>query len=145
MQKMYKSKVSYGFLLGILVFLIVIHLIIFFDKGLSLKGILIITAINGATFAFVLHVFLSTNYIIESTSLKIKCGFLFNKRILIKDIHTIVKTSSLLSSPAASITDRIELKYQNHGTVIISPKHKKEFVADLLKVNPDIKVNLETL
>lgn len=68
---------------------------------------------------------------------------MFKKDIDIDKIKSISKTKSLLSSPAASLTDRIELKFGTYDAVIISPKEKKEFIRALVKINPNIKNNLD--
>jgi len=74
--------------------------------------------------------------------LKIEVGFIFKRNINIDDIKAITKTNSLLSSPAASLTDRILLEYGISDSIIISPKKKKEFANELHKINPNIKNNL---
>lgn len=49
----------------------------------------------------------------------------------------ISKSSSIISSPAASF-DRIEITYGKFDELIISPKHKLKFAADLQKINPNL-------
>ena len=63
---------------------------------------------------------------------------MFKKNIEIEKITAISKTNSLLSSPAASITGRIELNYGKYSSIIISPKNKMAFIEDLIKINPNI-------
>ncbi len=91
------------------------------------------------TILFILYIFLSINYRIEKELLNIKCTFLINENIEIKSIRKIVETYNPLSSPAASI-DRIELFYNKFDSVLISPKKKKEFIAAILQINPNIEV-----
>ena len=67
----------------------------------------------------------------------IKCGFLYHKNLEVSRIKSIAETSNLISSPAASL-DRIEIKYDQHGIVVISPKDKVAFAKDLLEINPNI-------
>ena len=50
---------------------------------------------------------------------------------------TLSKSSSIISSPAASF-DRIEITYGKFDELIISPKHKLKFAADLQKINPNL-------
>jgi hypothetical protein len=80
-------------------------------------------------------------YIIENSQLKIKFGFFSFKPIDIMDIKEISKTSNIISSPAPSF-DRIEIKYADFGSVIISPKDKISFSKDLVQLNPEIKNHL---
>ncbi|WP_111307345.1 PH domain-containing protein [Confluentibacter sediminis] len=82
--------------------------------------------------------FLNTDYLIENNELKIKCGFLFHKKINIMEIKSIKKTNSLISSPAPSF-DRIEITYGTSDTIIISPKDKVTFTKDLTRINHNIK------
>ncbi len=87
--------------------------------------------------AFVLHLFLKTDYTIENEELKIRSGFFKEKPIAISEIKAIRKTNSIISAPAASF-DRIEVKYKVFNTIIISPKDKKDFIQHLKKINPNI-------
>ncbi len=94
--------------------------------------------------AFVLHLFLNTEYTIEDGQLKIKSGFFREKPIDILEIKEIKKTNSIISAPAASF-DRIEIKYKTFNTMIVSPKNKTAFIKHLMEINPNIvnKVNSE--
>ena len=88
-------------------------------------------------FAFILHMFFKTRYIIDANKLKIKCGFIPYKPIDIATIKEVARTKSIISSPAPSF-DRIVIKYGKYDEIIISPKDKQNFVKDLLKINPEI-------
>ena len=140
-MKIYKSKISYGLLL--FVFLI---LSLSFATGLiygkSTNDILVSLGIFFLTFGFVLYLFFNTEYTIFDDFLKIKCGFIYNKKLRIFNIKSISKTNSLISSPAASF-DRIELRYWQFGSVIISPKDKIGFAKELLRINPTIGINFK--
>lgn len=138
--KKYPSKISYGLLA--IIFLIFFAPLIpsFFNTELNMKlfgvvGFLILV------FAFILHMFLKTEYGIVDKKLKIKCGLFMYKPIAILDIKEITKTKNIIASPAPSF-DRIEIKYGRFDTIIISPKDKSSFVKDLTKINPDIKSNI---
>jgi hypothetical protein len=91
------------------------------------------------TISFILYTLFSINYKIEKGNLNIKCTFLINENIEIKSIRKITETYNPLSSPAASI-DRIEIFYNKFDSVLISPKNKKEFIEEVLKINPNIEV-----
>jgi len=90
---------------------------------------------------FVLHVFLTTYYEVQGNLLKVKCGFLIDKEVDIRQIVSIRETYNPLSAPATSL-DRLELKLTGKDSVLVSPKDKKGFIANLLKVKPEIKVIL---
>jgi hypothetical protein len=91
------------------------------------------------TISFILYTFLSINYKIEKENLNVKCTFVINENIEIKSIRKITETYNPLSSPAASI-DRIEIFYNKFDSILISPKNKKDFIKDILKINPNIEV-----
>lgn len=91
------------------------------------------------TISFILYTFLSINYKIEKENLNVKCTFIINENIEIKSIRKITETYNPLSSPAASI-DRIEIFYNKFDSILISPKNKKDFIQDILKINPNIEV-----
>ena len=137
---MCRSKVSYGLL--IFIFLIFFTPFIFdlINNELD-KVVLAVLVFLLITYAFILHMFFQTLYVIEDGQLKIRMGFFSFKPITIKDIREISKTDTILSSPAASL-DRIEIKYGKFGSVIISPKDKLSFAKELVQLNPEIKNNL---
>jgi hypothetical protein len=92
--------------------------------------------------AFIGHMFATTYYQIDNRTLKIKCGFFFDKSINIDTIKEIKETSSSLSSPATSL-DRIVISYNKFDTVIISPKDKEAFTKHLTSINSTVKVTLK--
>ncbi|MEZ4787052.1 MAG: PH domain-containing protein [Flavobacterium haoranii] len=100
----------------------------------------VIFAIMLGTFALIMYLLYDTNYTITQGNLKVHSGFIVNKNIPISEIKSIKKTDSILSAPAASLTDRIEVFYGNSKSIVISPKDRKEFIEELLKQNSEIKV-----
>ncbi|WP_333694783.1 PH domain-containing protein [Flavobacterium sp.] len=80
--------------------------------------------------------FSKIKYVIEGTMLKV-----WGVKIDIHSIKRIYKTNNPLSSPALSL-DRIAIVYNTYDEVLISPKLKKEFVEELLKINPNIEVEI---
>lgn len=83
----------------------------------------------------------TTKYSIQGNQLTVKCFWIINDRIEISKIRKIEKTNSILSSPALSL-DRIAIFYNKFDEVYISPKHKLEFVNELLLINPTIEINI---
>lgn len=96
-------------------------------------------AINTPILIWFVHMLLNTYYTIEAETLIITCGIFSKLRIPIKDIHHIKETSNPLSSPALSM-DRLEIKYEKRKFVLISPKHKNDFIDAMLAKNPQIEV-----
>lgn len=132
-MKTYKSKI--GLELIIPLFLIFSWSLFELVSKKAWSGILIMLL----PIVFILYTILSINYKIEKETLNIKCTFLLNVNIEIKSIRKITETYNPLSSPAASI-DRLEIIYNKFDSVIISPKHKKEFIQNLLEINPNIEI-----
>jgi hypothetical protein len=88
---------------------------------------------------FIVHMFLTTYYVIDNGKLIIRCGFLYHKAIDIDTIRKISATNLALSSPATSL-DRMELLYNKFDSVLISPKDKEGLLKKLLEINPSIEV-----
>ncbi len=137
MKKVYSSKIGLELVIPlILVFGTILALII--NEKPNWVGIVILLPIV----LFVVYMFMTTNYTIESDELKIKCGFLFNTSIDIKTIKKITETNNPLSSPATSL-DRLEITYGKFDSLLISPKHKAEFIKDIKTLNPNVEVKLK--
>lgn len=85
---------------------------------------------------FMFWMFSKIKYVIDGTMLKV-----WWIKIDIHSIKRIYKTNNPLSSPALSL-DRIAIVYNKYDEVLISPKLKKEFVEELLKINPTIIVEI---
>ncbi|MDR7210056.1 PH domain-containing protein [Flavobacterium piscis] len=88
---------------------------------------------------FIVHMFMTTFYIIEGEKLIIKCGFLINISIAVETIKKISETNNIMSSPALSL-DRLEILYNKFDTVMISPKEKIKFIEAIQKINPEVKI-----
>ncbi|MEZ4839177.1 PH domain-containing protein [Flavobacterium sp.] len=129
-MKTYRSKVDWWLILiivGIFSYPIV--------EGISTKQYgLSITMISILMIMF--WMFSKIKYVIEGTMLKV-----WWIKIDIHSIKRIFKTNNPLSSPALSL-DRIAIVYNKYDEVLISPKFKKEFVDELLKINPSIIVEI---
>lgn len=93
----------------------------------------------GPVILFVVYLFRTTYYTIDENTLHVKAGFLVNINIDIDKIKSVSKSNNIMSSPALSL-DRIEVKYGIGQSVLISPKDRKDFIADLLAKNSTIEV-----
>lgn len=134
--KIYYSKVSYA--------LILVIFVAFFGPFIPnlialeiTRPILITLLILVLLFIWILHMFLNTTYLVEGGFLKIKSGFIRYPPVAICEMKKISKTSSLMSAPAASF-DRIQITYGKFDEVIISPKERDQFIAELQSVNPEL-------
>jgi hypothetical protein len=93
--------------------------------------------------AFIVHMFLTTFYIIENSKLIIKCGSFIDIAIEIEKIKRISETNNVMSSPALSL-DRLEIHYDKFDTVMISPKEKTKFIKAIQKINPGIEIKMKS-
>lgn len=83
------------------------------------------------------NIYTKTYYKITSDNrLIIKCWIMESWEIEIKDIVSIRKSNSVISSPALSF-DRLEITFKG-GQVLISPTSKKQFIDTLRKINSKI-------
>ena len=137
----YYSKISYTLL--IVIFIVFFgHLIPnIIHEGFS-NNMIMITLGLFVVYGLILHMFFYTTYTIDQKMLHIRCGFFRYKPINIMNMKKISKSSSIVSSPAASF-DRIEITYDKFDELIISPKHKLKFIAYLQKINPNLINTLE--
>ena len=129
-MKTFRSKIDWWLILiivGIFSYPIVVG-ILTNQYGLSITMISILI--------IMFWMFSKINYVIEETMLKV-----WWVKIDIHSIKRIYKTNNPLSSPALSL-DRIAIVYNKYDEVLISPKLKKEFVDELLKINPSIIVEI---
>lgn len=106
-----------------------------FADGFSFTGLLFFLI----PILFVVYVVRSIKYIIYDGVLTVTDGFLINEKIPIKEIRKIRKSNSVLASPAASL-DRLEISYSNSNLILISPKKRKDFINQLLSINPTIRI-----
>jgi uncharacterized membrane protein YdbT with pleckstrin-like domain len=102
-------------------------------RPLPAKGIILLVDV------FVAHLFWRTSYTIKENKLIVKSGLIVNTTIDIHAIKKMTPTNSLVSAPALSF-DRIEIAYNTYDQIIISPRDKEAFIADLLSINNQIEV-----
>jgi len=105
------------------------------------EGIWAGVLIAAAVIAFLIYLYFATSYIIDGDKLIIKIGFLGTRVIPVMSITSIESTGSLLSAPAFSINDRLQVN-AGGNSVVISPKRPGAFCDDLQEINPDIVIPL---
>ena len=134
MERVYKSKLGWEIIIPIVLTLAIVAFILFTVPS-SWPGIVIIAVVS----IFIIHLFSTTHYTIENTTLRINSGFLYNKKIDILSIKKISETNDLTSSPALSL-DRLEITYNKFDCILISPKEKSAFIDELIAINPQIEL-----
>lgn len=91
-------------------------------------------------FAFIFPIYFRTYYTIHRINgLTVVCGLLYKKHFGIGEIRIIQKSSNPIPSPALSLK-RIELKFKNNQSVLVSPARQDVFIKALLMINPEIEV-----
>ncbi|MFD2908942.1 PH domain-containing protein [Flavobacterium ardleyense] len=135
MERKFKSKIGAALAITLIVVLGSI-VILAITSETSWPGVFILLGM----ISFIIHLFLTTYYIVKSEHLQIKSGFLINITVDINTIRKIIETNSILSAPAMSL-DRLEIIYNKYDSVLISPKEKAEFIKKMLDINPNIEVN----
>lgn len=127
MDKTYRSKVSVWLLI------IIYAIIIASVAPIGFSGDIIKSIIIGAVLIVPITFYMfNIKYVIRGSSLIVKDG-LFSHAYDINDIRSIKPTHTLLSAPAASL-DRLEINF-SHDTLIVSPKHKDDFIRHLCEVS----------
>ena len=93
----------------------------------------------------VYYVIVSTKYAVRGNEFGVK-SLIGWQWFPIDKIESIKRTNSILASAALS-TNRIAIKFSDRrilkssAPLEISPKDEREFIADLLRINPDINVS----
>lgn len=129
----YPSKISYGLLAFIAVVMIGSTLPLIFPP----KWIVLI--INLLVLLFIVHIFSTTYYLVDGRFLIVRSGFIVNKKIDINSVKSIKETNSMISAPALSF-DRLEVNWGKFSGIVISPRDKHGFVAEMIRINPQIEV-----
>lgn len=85
--------------------------------------------ICGLVVAFMLWLVRATKYVVTEDALIIHGG-VFKKEIPLSSISSVTETRNPLSSPAFSL-DRLNIEFGEGKSILISPKDKPAFMADL--------------
>ena len=106
-------------------------------------GLIIIGGTAIFTLGLPIWMLLSTYYQVGEHELKVRCGP-FVWRIDRSSIQSIKPSRTLLSSPALSL-DRLEIRYGDHRSIMVSPLSREAFIEDLgvSSKSPDGQAHLE--
>ncbi len=107
----------------------------------SLTDLIIILLIFIILFLFFGIVWFRTGYFISEDYLIIKIGPFTHSRVRISSISKILRSNSVLSSPANSL-NRLSIKYGRKGLVLISPKDEADFIIAIKEENSKVIVNI---
>ncbi|SEP55634.1 PH domain-containing protein [Piscibacillus halophilus] len=113
-----------------------------FLDGINLTGTVVLMSIFLVTSVFILWVYYGVKYVFYDEYLYVKGGP-FRSKIHYKDITQVAPTDDILTGyRILSSRDAIEIFYRTAilGSVKISPQNKDEFIDELIKRCPNIKV-----
>ncbi|MGC4056696.1 MAG: PH domain-containing protein [Chitinophagaceae bacterium] len=129
----FKSAIQWGLFIPLIIILIGTGVLI------ACSGFWWILVLNLLLSVFILQMITATSYRIADGNLYIRCGITFRQTIPVSSVCRISTTTSILSSPAASLRNRLEIKYGKYNSVIISPADGTGFVTAMQAVNPEIE------
>lgn len=136
---LFKSRTDGWFpilILGKSILLVTFIISKIFNNGISITPIVIISSI----LIFIVWVHFSTRYEITSSKLNYKSGFL-NGDIDISKIKEIIDGKTLwIGIRPATATKGLIVKFNHYDEVYISPKTNQDFIQEILKINPTIKI-----
>ena len=135
MATVYKSKIDWW--LGAILVVAMIASALAGLKALSTdtpNAIWTAALIGGVGFILPLVGLLSTRYVIQGQQLVVRSG-LFKWRIPINEISDITPSSDPVASPALSL-DRLRITYGQTKSLLISPRDKDGFLAQIASLPP---------
>lgn len=95
--------------------------------------------VSGAVLLLALYFICSISYVIEASTLTVRCGVFHSGRYDIGKVHKIERTRSAISAPAASL-DRIAVYFKGDSwPLVVSPRDRAGFVKRLTEINPEIE------
>lgn len=133
-MKYYSAK---GKMLPIVMLILLIGTILMITEG-AWPGVIIFMLIEG----LFIWIWFDTYYIINDGKIYYKSAFL-KGAISISIIHEVKKHKGIYAGtikPGLSMEGLI-LKYNRYDDMYLSPEREDEFIAELQKINPDIKVS----
>jgi hypothetical protein len=130
-QRTYRSKVD-GKIAGVTVLAIVVLIV----GGATLPGrshdtAVALHAVSLFCLAICIWTLLGTYYIIDATSLVVRSGP-FHWTVALRDIRSVQPTRDIRSGPALSF-DRLRIEYGAARVLLVSPREKDAFLADLAR------------
>jgi hypothetical protein len=131
MQRTYRSKVD-GKIAGVTVLTIVVLI----AAGATLPGrshetAIALHAVSLFCLAICVWTLLGTYYAIDAASLIVRSGP-FHWTVALRDIHSVRPTRDTRSGPALSF-DRLRIEYGAGRALLVSPREKDAFLADLAR------------
>lgn len=134
----YAPKVSW-MVYPIIPMFIVLALVVLLQDPVEWFAVILLTLLS----IFIYTLIVTTKYAIRDNELGVKIFYRW-RWYPIDKIASIREITSIISTPTSLSPHRIEIKFSDHKVLKsftpleISPKDKKGFIAQLLKINPEI-------
>ena len=130
-QRTYRSKVD-GKIAGVTVLTIAVLIV----AGATMPDrnhdtAIVLHAVSLFCLALCVWTLLGTYYVIDATSLVVRSGP-FHWTVPLRDIRSVQPTRDIRSGPALSF-DRLRIEYGAGRVLLISPREKDAFLADLAR------------
>lgn len=131
LQRTYRSRVDgkIGLVSGLAVIVLIVAGVTLPDRAHATALALHAVALIGL--AVCVWTLLGTYYVIDATSLIIRSGP-FHWIVPLREIRSVQPTRDVRSGPALSF-DRLRIEYSGGRAILISPREKAEFLADLAR------------
>lgn len=133
-----KSKFNSIIIYGTIIFMLVVTFPVYLNN--LLKDLVIVTVFNVLVILFLLWIALKTQYKIENKRLFWQSGP-FNGNFQIEKILKIEYHKGIIVptiwKPALSHIGLI-ITYNKYDDIYISPESEKEFIEEILKINPNV-------
>jgi hypothetical protein len=97
-----------------------------------------------ALYCIILYFLITTRYRISGRDLLIQMGWFNYSTISIDSIRSVEPSSSILSAPAPSLR-RLEIKYNQWDSVLVSPRDREGFGKALVSINPNIQIKTPSI
>jgi PH (Pleckstrin Homology) domain-containing protein len=130
-QRTYRSKVD-----GKIAAVTVLTVVVLIVTGATLPGrnhdtAIVLHAVSLFCLALCVWTLLGTYYVVDATSLVVRSGP-FHWTVALRDIRAVQPTRDIRSGPALSL-DRLRIEYGAGRVLLISPREKDAFLADLAR------------
>lgn len=130
-QRTYRSKVD-GKIAGVTVLTIAVLIV----AGATLPDrnhdtAIVLHAVSLFCLALCVWTLLGTYYVIDATSLVVRSGP-FHWTVVLREIRSVQPTRDIRSGPALSF-DRLRIEYGAGRVLLVSPREKDAFLADLAR------------
>jgi Bacterial PH domain len=131
MQRTYRSKID-GRIAGVTILTVVVLVV----AGATLPGrnhdtAVALHAVSLFCLALCVWTLIGTYYVIDASTLVVRSGP-FHWTVALRDIRSVRPTRDARSGPALSF-DRLRIEYGSGRVLLVSPREKDAFLADLAR------------